>query len=323
MHDLPDEASSASLTSRIQGWQLQGTAAPADPSLRKRTFELGGTTVIDESLPLCSGHRPGAAATAGSPAHLAVVYIAQGREWGYGRGGSVLLEPGTVVVWHTTHELGFRVIEPLRKFTFLFPERDMAMSLPRTPELCCAVIKRDAPLGAIVGDFFGGLTRSLDALPERYGAAALSMAREVIAKGLAAEHAIVTKSPGDVALERLVEYINLHLREPTLSPETLARAQGISVRYLHQLFSRRGLRVASWIRQRRLEGCRMELATAAHGVTITEIALKWGFNDSAHFSRLFSSAFGTAPKRYRERCQPRPLASLPSLPSPAPKKRSG
>ena len=37
-------------------------------------------------------------------------------------------------------------------------------------------------------------------------------------------------------------------------------------------------------------------ATATY---ITEVAYRWGFNDSAHFSRLFKASFGMSPTQYR------------------------
>ena len=41
--------------------------------------------------------------------------------------------------------------------------------------------------------------------------------------------------------------------------------------------------------------------------TITEIALRWGFEDAAHFSRRFTRKFGMNPKDFRKRS----LAALP------------
>jgi AraC-like DNA-binding protein len=154
-----------------------------------------------------------------------------------------------------------------------------------------------------VSGFFEGLTRRLGDLPERYHESVISMAREVVTKALLAADFSVEKSPADLTLDRMLEHINRNLHDPNLSPETLANAQAISVRYLHLLFSRRGIQVATWIRQRRLEACRVELATAPETVTITSIALKWGFNDSSHFSRLFSSTFGLSPASYRRQAR--------------------
>jgi transcriptional regulator GlxA family with amidase domain len=58
--------------------------------------------------------------------------------------------------------------------------------------------------------------------------------------------------------------------------------------------------VAGWIRSRRLERCRRDLADpslAAHPVAA--IATRWGFASAADFSRAFRTAHGVPPAEYR------------------------
>ena len=289
------------------GWRLDGPGPSAKPEATSQERRLAGVTVLEQTLPLCKGYREGKPATENEPGRVAVVFIAEGREWGASGGHSVLLEPGSLAIWHTSQSLGFQVVEPLRKFTFLFDEAELAASLPRSPELCCGVVKRESPLGPLLDGYFRGLIGELDTLPSRYHESAIAMTREIVAKALRAEQAAVALGPGEVLFARIVEHIERSLHDSTMSPETLAAAHGISLRYLHLLFSRHDLQVASWIRQRRLERCREALGTDPEPVNITNIALKWGFNDSSHFSRLFSKAFGVSPKVYRRLCR----AALP------------
>jgi AraC-like DNA-binding protein len=54
-------------------------------------------------------------------------------------------------------------------------------------------------------------------------------------------------------------YVDARLNDVTLSPQTIAGAHHISVRYLHRIFQQRGESVAGWIRRRRLERCRQDL----------------------------------------------------------------
>ncbi|MCZ0982276.1 hypothetical protein O1L60_34535 [Streptomyces diastatochromogenes] len=60
-------------------------------------------------------------------------------------------------------------------------------------------------------------------------------------------------------MRRVRDHINRNLGDPDLSPERIARAQRISVRYLHRLFEGEGTTVGQLIRQRRLEECGREL----------------------------------------------------------------
>jgi AraC-like DNA-binding protein len=71
------------------------------------------------------------------------------------------------------------------------------------------------------------------------------------------------------------------------------------VRSLHLLFEREGLKVAQWIRDRRLERCRDTLARPEWQGRIIDLALQWGFNDPSHFSRVFRQRYGRAPRQAR------------------------
>jgi AraC-like DNA-binding protein len=95
-------------------------------------------------------------------------------------------------------------------------------------------------------------------------------------------------------------FISAHLADTGLTPSLVAASQGISTRYLHKLFEAEGQSVAAFIRDRRLEQCRRDLADPEQiHRTVMDIAFQWGFNDAAHFSRIFKRRFGVSPTEYR------------------------
>ncbi len=64
-----------------------------------------------------------------------------------------------------------------------------------------------------------------------------------------------------------------------------------------------GTTVAAWIRHRRLERCRKDLADPAFSTApVSAVAVRWGLPDSAHFSRLFRRTYGLPPAEYRRAC---------------------
>ncbi|MGW9205992.1 helix-turn-helix domain-containing protein [Embleya sp. NPDC055664] len=96
-------------------------------------------------------------------------------------------------------------------------------------------------------------------------------------------------------------YVNCHLGDPELSPESIAAAHYVSVRYLHKLFEGEGVTLARWIQRRRLHECRRELGrTGRNSVKVATVAQRWGFANPAHFSRAFRAAFGVSPRDWRE-----------------------
>jgi len=95
-------------------------------------------------------------------------------------------------------------------------------------------------------------------------------------------------------------YAKAHLADPSLAPGDIAAAVHVSTRYLHRLFQDEGSTVSSWIRQRRLEACRRDLADPSRREeTVTSIGTRWGLTSSAHLSRLFREAYGVSPTEYR------------------------
>ena len=89
-------------------------------------------------------------------------------------------------------------------------------------------------------------------------------------------------------------FIREHLRDPELSIDQISAALGCTKRYLHMIFSERGMTVSDYIWRARLQHCRQELEAHA-GKTITDVAFSWGFSSSSHFSRVFRKCFGVAP----------------------------
>lgn len=104
--------------------------------------------------------------------------------------------------------------------------------------------------------------------------------------------------------ERICRSLEGQLGNPELTVQAVASAEGVSVRYLQQLFARFGQTVTGYLQSRRLERARAELISPLHAqLTISEICFRWGFNQSAHFSRAYRDRFGEAPRDTRNRAR--------------------
>ncbi|HEY9499809.1 MAG TPA: helix-turn-helix domain-containing protein [Terrimesophilobacter sp.] len=107
-------------------------------------------------------------------------------------------------------------------------------------------------------------------------------------------------SSRETMLFKAKEHIESRLGEIDLSPDRIAAAQNMSTRTLHRLFESEGLTISGWIRERRLEQCRIDLSDGSgENVPVSSIGTKWGLWDAAHFSRLFKAAYGLSPRAYR------------------------
>lgn len=102
-------------------------------------------------------------------------------------------------------------------------------------------------------------------------------------------------------LHRLCQTIERKLDDPDLTPARVAAIEGISERYLQKLFEGSGSSFTHYLRERRLQRTSAELSNPdeAHH-SISEIAYRNGFSDSAHFSRAFRHRFGLSPREFRQ-----------------------
>lgn len=100
--------------------------------------------------------------------------------------------------------------------------------------------------------------------------------------------------------DRIRDYIGLHLRDPSLSIDRIAQVLNCSKRHLHKAFADEEVTLAHYILQRRLQACMRDLRNPEHQPrTITDIAFSWGFNNGAHFSRVFREHAGLSPSDFR------------------------
>jgi AraC-like DNA-binding protein len=107
-------------------------------------------------------------------------------------------------------------------------------------------------------------------------------------------------SGGAKLRQKVQAYITDHLRSGDLSIEAVAASCGCSRRYIHKMFSASGQTAGQYILQSRLTGSSRDLTNPelAH-LTITDIAVSWGFNGSSTFSRAFRKHFKISPRAYR------------------------
>ncbi|UZE49292.1 acetamidase/formamidase family protein [Rhodopseudomonas sp. P2A-2r] len=110
-------------------------------------------------------------------------------------------------------------------------------------------------------------------------------------------------------LHRICQTIERRLGDPDLAPARVAQAEGISERYLQKLFEGTG-GFTHYLRERRLQRTWADLSNPAEAHhSISEIAYRSGFNDSAHFSRTFRHRFGLSPREFRQQESERGAAS--------------
>lgn len=122
--------------------------------------------------------------------------------------------------------------------------------------------------------------------------------------------ALIASQPPDLAgltqsrtaiFARICERVDARLAEPGLSVAAIATDEHVSARYLQKLFEKSGTSFSTYLRTRRLERCRTDLANPLYSkLTVSDICYRWGFNDPSWFSHAFRHQFGISPSAYRD-----------------------
>jgi len=165
------------------------------------------------------------------------------------------------------------------------------------------------PSGAVSGQILHGVVKQLlgchQNLLQTEGQTMHDVIVQLLAQALqcgASANAICADLGSGHLRHAAQQLIEQQLDDPLLSPPTLARQLGISLRQLYRLFDEHG-GVSRHIQQRRLARSAEDLSSPHHGhESITQIAYRCGFTDSAHFSRAFKKRFSCTPSEYRT-CQ--------------------
>jgi AraC-like DNA-binding protein len=101
-------------------------------------------------------------------------------------------------------------------------------------------------------------------------------------------------------LEIALGYIKNHFDVPNLTIAAVARDQNISPRYLQRLIETTGSTFSERIQELRLQfAFELLTSTSQKRERISDIALRVGFSDVAHFNRSFRRRFGDTPSNIR------------------------
>jgi len=99
-------------------------------------------------------------------------------------------------------------------------------------------------------------------------------------------------------LQRVLKVIEENIANPSLNPEFVANACGISRRTLFRYFDANEDSPASLINRKRVEYSK-ELLSKKTNLSISEVCFHAGFSDSSNYARQFKKITGMSPTDYR------------------------
>nr|WP_244970598.1 helix-turn-helix domain-containing protein [Novosphingobium aerophilum] len=175
--------------------------------------------------------------------------------------------------------------------------------IPEADMMTARAIQTDVGAGAIFRNFLLDLIARKDGLQEEEANQLAGALPHLISASLASsvDPSHQTTRLRHFRKKRILAAIEDRLPDPRLSAAEIAAAVGLSLRYVHDLFSESGDSLMSYVWRARVERACDELVShSAMRRSIGEIAYGWGFNHVSHFSRAFRDRYGVAPREYRQ-----------------------
>ena len=172
--------------------------------------------------------------------------------------------------------------------------------LPEQPQ----ILSGDLSFSALFADLMSSLSTKFAAMNADQFRSVETMIAEFLATSVARDGnaAMLGGVTGRRAglLQRISRSIERRLSESELSLAQVAAENGMSVRNLQKLFESFDRTFSTYVRSRRLERAREDLASPLLAqLSISEICYRWGFTDPAYFSRAFREEFGVSPREFR------------------------
>lgn len=235
------------------------------------------------------------------------------------RGGPVTLDqdgrhcalrPGDLVAYETARPYRLTGVDRSEMVVIAIPRGMLGASADLIGRRTAVAVPCERGTRAVVAGLLSGLADDLDALP---GPGGVHLADALVSLVISAfaEPPAEGAEDGTEPADRILAYALANLADPGLCADTVARAHGISTRYLYKILQRRDIGFAAWVRNERLRRIRRDLADPAFTHrTVAAIAARWGMTEAGHLSRAFRAEFGQTPSEFRR--------TLPGRPEPAP-----
>ena len=282
-----------------------------------REARFGGTTLTDTLISPQSVHRQNLHISHFDKDFYYVGIEHIGRVNILQAGSSFILRPGVGGIYYANQPYELRCEVKSRQYWIELPRQafDSRFDSGASPLLAHFDLNRG--LGHIAMEFCAALAAEGGSLDTEPRAKLGEQLMDLLAMALSGEP---DRQPADersvqrARLRSVKAYIDAHLSDPDLSLDIIARKNGISLRYLHQLFRMMDMSASEYLRLRRLQRCHDLLASPQRAIqSITEIAYSMGFSSSSHFSDLFRAQFGLRPSDVRNASDAAPVSTKTSL----------
>lgn len=216
-------------------------------------------------------------------------------------GRTAELLPGDCALYSSTDRYNLHLTDNFEQLVVQMPKRQLLARVPQADLLTACRIPGTTQIGAVIGNSILGFARS-DYNCDLIRSYVQDTLIDLVATGLSSikDFNYELSLPEQHIFLRARTYIYSNLSNPDLDRTSVAKAVGISVRRLGEIFMHNGYSIGTYIRTARFERIATELLDPRlKNQTISEIAMKWGLNNFQYFSKTFRALYGISPREFR------------------------
>lgn len=214
-------------------------------------------------------------------------------------GREAVLQPGDLTIYDATRPHRIQCNNNYAKLIVSIPRAMMRDRLAGVEHCTALRIPGVTGIGAVAGGFIRNAAQQAQHMDTSSFNTLADNAVDLFTLALASvrpQDFMLSRSRS-LSLQRVKDFVERNLANPELDTAAIAAGTGFSPRYINDLFRDADASLMRYVWQRRLENCHKDMLSPLHtGRKVSEIALRWGFNDLSHFSRAFRQRFGCAPR---------------------------
>lgn len=219
-------------------------------------------------------------------------------------GKVVTLHPGEFALYDATRPHHLHFSGTWREIVVSIPRPALGQLVVGVDDLMATPIAIGDGVGKIMGTFLEGMSSQMTHIAEeemlRLSETAISLI--AMTMGSLRRNDATQSRLKAVTLMRVKKFVRENLQMPELNPQMIEQATGLSSRYINRLFEPENTSLMRYVWQMRLERCAEELASQRSvALRVSDVAMKWGFNDMSHFSRAFKERFDASPREWQGR----------------------
>jgi AraC family transcriptional regulator, positive regulator of tynA and feaB len=230
------------------------------------------------------------------PETIIVIFVAQGTERISHGDGATVLSRESMLVCSSATPVHFDTDGNLRKRSLVVPRMVFEEAMPNLSVGDGIRLPTSKPAVRLLRDYLGMLWSGAAEMSAESSVAARDATVSLVAAAINAEIEPVLEGAAALRME-MTRWIDQHLSAGPIRVTELASAHYVSERTVQRVFEMAAETVNSVIRRRRMFHARADLLSTSHA--IVDVATRWGYYDSSHFSREFRCYYDCTPGEYR------------------------